>query len=136
MKKLTAAVVSMSLVIAGCATSSKDISATYISPLQYQNYDCGQIAAESQRIQTRVVELGGRLDQAANNDKAIMGVGLVLFWPALFMVGGTKTQEAEYGRLRGEYEAVQKAAVEKRCSSVVAPAVPVAASAASAATAR
>jgi outer membrane murein-binding lipoprotein Lpp len=132
MKKLTAAVVSMSLVIAGCATSSKDISATYISPLQYQNYDCGQIAAESQRIQTRVVELGGRLDQAANNDKAIMGVGLVLFWPALFMVGGTKTQEAEYGRLRGEYEAVQKAAVEKRCPGVVAPAAPVAASAATA----
>ena len=44
----------------GCATSSKDLSSSYVSPIQYQAYDCGQLAAESQRIQARVSELGGR----------------------------------------------------------------------------
>jgi outer membrane murein-binding lipoprotein Lpp len=125
MKKLVLFVVSFSLVIAGCSTASKDITATYVSPLQYQNYDCGQLAAETQRVQARVVELGGRLDEAASNDKAITGVGVVLFWPALFMLGGTKAQEAEYARLRGEYEAVQKAAVEKRCQGLVPQVSPV-----------
>ena len=100
---------------AGCATSSKDLSATYVSPIQYQQYDCQQLQLEGQRIQRRYVELGGRLDQAASNDKALVGVGMILFWPALFALGGTKQQEAEYSRLRGEYDAVQQAAIEKKC---------------------
>jgi hypothetical protein len=103
--------------LGGCATASKDISATYVSPIQYASYDCQQIGAETQRLQARYAELGGRLDQAASNDKAIAGVGIVLFWPALFALGGTKQQEAEYARLRGEYDAVSQASVQKRCGA-------------------
>ena len=110
-----AVIVSAALLLAGCATSSKDISATYVSPVQYQSYDCQQLQAETQRIQVRVVELGGRLDQAASNDKALVGVGMILFWPALFALGGTKQQEAEYARLRGEYDAVAQASIQKKC---------------------
>lgn len=118
--------------VAGCSTASKDISATYVTPMQYQPYDCQQLQAESMRIQGRVVELGGRLDQAASNDKTITGVGLILFWPALFALGGTKQQEAEYARLRGEYDAVQQASIQKKCMAVGATAPMPPASAASA----
>lgn len=110
----------LSLAIAGCANSTGTIASTYVSPLQYQPYDCIQLAAESQRIQSRVVEIGGRLDQASSNDKAVMGVGLVLFWPILFALGGTKAQEAEYGRLKGEYDAVQIAAIDRKCPGISA----------------
>jgi hypothetical protein len=85
--------------------------------MQYQQYDCEQIGAEINRIRVRVSQLGGRLDEAASNDKAIVGVGLILFWPALFAVGGTKQQEAEYARLKGEYEALEQAAIQKKCVS-------------------
>jgi hypothetical protein len=88
--------------------------------MQYQNYDCDQLGAEAARLTTRVQQLGGRLDEAASNDKAITGVGAILFWPALFALGGTKQQEAEYGRLKGEAEAVQQAAVFKKCPGAVA----------------
>jgi len=108
--------------LAGCATASKDISANYVSPMQYQSYDCEQLAGETQRIQGRVNQLGGRLDEASSNDKVIMGVGLILFWPALFALGGTKQQEAEYARLKGEYDAVQQAAIVKKCPGAVTPA--------------
>ena len=100
---------------AGCATASKDITTAYVSPMQYQGYSCEQIGLESQRIHSRVNQLGGRLDEAASNDKTITGVGVILFWPALFALGGTKGQEAEYARLKGEYEALQQAAVTKNC---------------------
>lgn len=103
--------------LGGCATASKDISASYVSPTQYMSYDCQQIGAETQRLQSRYAELGGRLDQAASNDKAIAGVGIILFWPVLFALGGTKQQEAEYARLRGEYDAVSQASVQKRCGA-------------------
>lgn len=105
----------MALIAQGCATASKDVTTTYVSPLQYQSYDCEQITAETQRIQGRVAQLGGRLDEAANNDKGIMAVGLIIFWPALFALGGTKQQEAEYSRLKGEYDALEQQAILKKC---------------------
>lgn len=113
MKKIFA--VSLSIAISGCATASKDISSTYVSPVAYQNYDCQQLAAETARIQSRVNQIGGRLDEAAANDKTIGVVGAVLFWPALFALGGTKQQEAEYATLKGQADAVQQAAIDKKC---------------------
>jgi hypothetical protein len=121
--KSTAAICAVALAVQGCATASKDLTPTYISPLQYQSYDCEQIAAEVARIQARVVQLGGRLDQAANNDAGIMAVGLLLFWPVLFALGGTKQQEAEYSRLKGEYDALEQQAVLKKCQRAAPPPV-------------
>jgi hypothetical protein len=114
-----AVAVTVALASSGCATSSTKISAVYVSPMQYSSYDCMQLAAEASRIQSRVVQLGGRLDEAAKNDAGIMAVGLILFWPVLFALGGTKEQEAEYGRLKGEYDAVQQAAISKKCAGQV-----------------
>lgn len=102
--------------LSGCATSGKDVTAIYISPTQYSNFDCDQIRLETGRLSGRVNELTGRLDQAATNDKAILVGGGLLFWPALFALGGTKQQEAELGRLKGEFEALQSAATQKKCS--------------------
>lgn len=124
MKKV-GAFISLIALLSGCATASKDIAGTYVSPVMYQAYDCQQIAAETVRIQSRVTQLGGRLDQAASNDKAIAGVGAIIFWPALFALGGTKAQEAEYATLKGQSDAVSQASIEKKCSS--APATQIAA---------
>lgn len=118
MKKII--VLAVALTLGGCATASKDISASYVSPMQYQSYDCEQLAGEAQRIQARVAQVGGRLDEAASNDKIITGVGCVILWPSLFFLGGTKQQEAEYARLRGEYDAVHQAAIAKKCQLAIA----------------
>jgi len=119
MKRIILASVAGAL-IAGCATASKDIASTYTSPIVYQSLDCQQLSAEATRIQARVVQVGGRLDQAASNDKAIATAGAIIFWPALFALGGTKAQEAEYAALKGQYDAAQQAAIEKKCAGAVA----------------
>jgi hypothetical protein len=102
---------------AACATASKDVASSYVSPLQYQDYDCKQIAAELSRVSSRVSQVGGRLDQAASNDQGIAAAGVLLFWPALFFLGGTKEQEAEYGRLKGQMDALQSVAIQKKCAT-------------------
>lgn len=112
------------IALAGCASSANQVATSYVSPLQYQSYDCAQLSAESQRIGSRVNQLGGRLDEAAQNDRTIGVVGAILFWPALFALGGTKQQEAEYGRLKGESDAIQQAAVARKCTIVAMPAAP------------
>lgn len=128
MKQATAVVVCVAVALTGCATASKDIAASYVSPMQYQSYDCAQITGEAQRLHARSNQLSGRLDEAASNDKAIVGVGAILFWPALFALGGTKQQEADYARLKGEYDAVQQAAIAKKCAGAVPPVQTVSAS--------
>lgn len=105
--------------LAGCATSSKDVTTSYISPVTYQAYDCEQLSAEITRVQHRSQQLSGRLDEAANNDKVIMGVGMLLFWPALFALGGTKQQEADYARLKGEHDALSQTAIQRKCPGAV-----------------
>ena len=112
--------ISVALVTSGCATGSSSIASSYTSPMQFQAYDCEQLASEAQRLQARSTQLGARLDQAASNDAALMGVGLVLFWPALFALGGTNAQEAEYARMKGEHDAIQQSSVLKKCPGAVA----------------
>ncbi len=117
MKKTLIGLLVAGTVLTGCTTSSKNLTSSYVSPLQYQQYSCNQLAQESSNIQSRVAEIGGALDTRATRDKWVTGAGAVLFWPALFFIGGNKTQEAEFSRLKGEYEAVQKMAVQKNCLS-------------------
>jgi len=46
-----------------------------------------------------------------------MGVGLLLFWPTLFALeGGDGADAAEYGRLKGEFEALRQTSTQKNCS--------------------
>lgn len=113
--KMTAAAL-IPVFLSACATAGKDVAASYVSPVQYANYDCDQLRQEMLRVQGRASQLSGRLDEAASNDKAIMGVGMILFWPALFALGGTKQQEAELARMKGEYDALAAASVNKKCS--------------------
>lgn len=124
MKFTTVLLTSTAIVLGGCSTAAKDIAPTYVSPIQYQSYDCQQIEAENARLVNRVSQLGGRLDEAASNDKAIGVVGAVLFWPALFALGGTKNQEAEYARIKGEHDALQQASIQKKCGMQAKDATP------------
>lgn len=111
-------------VLVGCAKSSNEVASSYVSPTQYQHMSCSQINGELVRVSSRVSELGGRLDEAASNDAAITGVGLIVFWPALFALGGTSGQEAEYSRLKGEYEALNQLAIQGNCMSMTPGFIP------------
>ncbi len=46
-----------------------------------------------------------------------MGVGLILFWPALFGLAATKDRKEELGRLKGEYEAIDHNIRGKQCTA-------------------
>ena len=98
----------------GCATRPEDVSATYVSPLQYQNYNCNQIGMEIGRVSRRVSEISGAQNSTATGDAVALGVGFI-FWPAFFfMIGGD--HEDELARLKGEYEALESAAIQNECN--------------------
>ena len=123
-KYLASALLAASL--SGCASSPDHMAAAYVSPIQYQDYDCTQIGGELTRVSRRAQELYGQLDKTASNDAIQMGVGLVLFWPTLFFLeGGDGPEAAEYSRLKGEREALEQSAIQKHCDpSIIPPALP------------
>ncbi|HRN58645.1 MAG TPA: hypothetical protein PLI44_00135 [Chiayiivirga sp.] len=115
--KTTLALMSCIVMLAGCASSSKEIKAAYVSPMTYDGYNCQQLREENQRIQSRIGEVTGIVDKRASGDKTKMGVGLILFWPTLFFLKGDGVEAQELSRLKGEHEALEQAYIKKSCSS-------------------
>ena len=109
------ACIAVSILIVGCAKPVDDIQAAYVSPLQYENYSCEQIAAEGARLSARATEVMGAQQQKATGDAVAMGVGLILFWPALFFIKGSGATEGEVARLKGEMEAIERVSIQKEC---------------------
>lgn len=111
------------IAVVGCATAPDKIQSTYVSPMQYKDYDCDQVAAESVRVNRRATELHSSLKSTADNDGAQMAVGMILFWPALFFLeGGDGPEAAEYARLKGERDALEQVSIQKKCMVATAPA--------------
>jgi len=102
--------------LCGCASSADEIGPEYVSPLEYQNYTCKQLREESRRVSRRASQLAGQLDDNATDDAIMTGVGVVVFWPALFFIDGDGPEAAEYARLQGEREAIEKAAIKRNCN--------------------
>lgn len=100
-----------------CASNPDKIDAAYVSPLKYQDYSCRQIAEEMDYVGSRTTDLYTRLKSERTKDNWQMGVGMVLFWPALFALeGGDGPEAAEYSRLKGEFEALRQTSNKKSCA--------------------
>ena len=124
MKRLIAAIFFTAVILlSGCAVSSENNHVPYILSAQFQTYSCNELLAEIERIQTRVSQLTGKPnDNNPVKDKWVLGADLSLSWAALFALGGTKEQEAEYEQLKSEYDAIQQWAIIKQCPGVIPPA--------------
>ncbi len=115
MTKITAAITAL-IVLSACASQSEDIATQYTSDLIYQSYDCQQLGVEARRVDAGIATTRMQVDKLANDDAAQMGVGLILFWPALFFLeGGDGPEAAQYARLKGEAVALQEASRKKKC---------------------
>lgn len=117
MRILPVAALTASALLLGCASNPNSIDATFVSPLKYANYDCNQIAQEMGYLEQRTNVLYQNLQRKRTNDNWAMGVGMVLFWPALFALdGGDGPEATEYAQLKGEYEALRQNTVSKSCN--------------------
>jgi hypothetical protein len=105
----------LTCVLAGCASNSDKITATYISPLQYDSYSCHQLAEEAQRVSARASAAAGAQDSQATKDTVATTAAIIIFWPAAFFVQGDKQTAAELARLKGEMDAIEQASVRKNC---------------------
>lgn len=103
--------------LGGCADKSSTIQANYVSPLAYDSYDCDELEQEYARLVRKSSTINKQQDDVASNDSVAMGVGLVIFWPALFFIDNDDMRE-QVAQLKGEVNAVESAAIQKGCLKV------------------
>ena len=73
------------------------IQPSYVSPLQYKDYNCDQLAEEATRIQRRINELNVTLSETVRHETRLNYL------------------KVEYARLKGEVSAVEKSIINKEC---------------------
>lgn len=100
--------------LAACAAQPETIAPAYVSPAAYTQQSCGQLNAEAARINARLATATGQQSAQADSDAAATAVALILFWPAVFFIGGND-QSGTIAQLRGEAEAVHAAATARGC---------------------
>jgi len=103
--------------LSACASQSNNITVQYVSPIKYNSYNCSQLEQEYSRLGSRSQTINKRQDDIAGKDAVAMGVGMILFWPALFFIDNDDHRE-EVARLKGELEAVEQGSIQKNCTAL------------------
>ena len=115
----------LAVIVSACASQPEELSAQHISEVRYSEWSCKQLKLESETIDRRISSLHGQLKKKAGDDQAQMAIGLILFWPTLFFLeGGDGPQAAEFSRLKGEREAIDRVSSLKDCGAIVPMAQP------------
>ena len=105
----------LAVAISACATKSSEIAPTYVSPVQYQNYDCQQLGVEAQSVSQQAAIASGQQDKIRQDDTIKTTVGAVIFWPVLLFNSGDGNQASQVASLKGQMQAIQSASVQKKC---------------------
>lgn len=99
----------------GCATKASKVDAAYVSSNEFPYSTCEQLVGEAARVESDVNRLTGKQNKKAKNDKIATGVGLVVFWPALFFLA-SDDEKQELAVAKGRYEAINRAYDQKFCA--------------------
>lgn len=113
-KKQVLALISAAVLLGGCAKSADNVRASYVSPARYSASTCDDLAFEAEQVSRELAIVADDQDSARTRDAIAVGVGAVVFWPALlFLAAGD--DENELAELKGRYEAIEEASYRKNC---------------------
>jgi hypothetical protein len=116
MNRIVNALAAMTLLaLNACATASDDVRPTFQSAAVYNDLSCEQIGSKINDISKQVNSASSKQDEKRKADQAATGVGVIVFWPALFLLA-TPSHKRELADLKGTYEALGRAAETKHCS--------------------
>ncbi|MBI5721459.1 MAG: hypothetical protein HZC37_27630 [Burkholderiales bacterium] len=109
------ATLAATLGVGGCASRSGEVMAVQSSPAQFAGWSCERIDDETERVQRRAAELAWAVDERAGNNIVALGVGVMVFWPALLALRPEGPEAEDLAKLKGRFEALREAASLARC---------------------
>jgi hypothetical protein len=82
------------------------------------------LAAEAQRVSAAAAAASGQQDSQATKDAVATTVGVIVFWPTLFLIGGDKQNAAQLAQLKGQMDAIEQESIQKNCGIQFRPSPP------------
>ncbi|MCW5657489.1 MAG: hypothetical protein KIT60_07285 [Burkholderiaceae bacterium] len=101
--------------VSGCATRSSDVPPHKTSPAAFAAWSCERIDEESDRVQLRAADVAYAVDARVGNNMIALGLGVMVFWPALLAMRPDGMEAQELAALKGRYEALRSAAQQRGC---------------------
>ena len=114
-KPLLVTLISLSILIVGCASKPEALTASFVSPGMYNNYDCEQITKEMQRYTASVTDLTGKQSKLYKDDQAMGWIGTFALWPLYLFIKGDGEVASQLKTAKGTLAALQQSSVEKKC---------------------
>jgi len=104
-------------VASGCATRSGDVLPQKTDPAEFASWGCERIDEESDRVQLRAADVAYAVDARVGNNMIALGLGVMVFWPALLAMRPDGMEAQELAALKGRFEALRSAAQQRGCAS-------------------
>lgn len=124
MKPVLAALIGLAL-LSACAKRPENITPRFASAAGYRAMQCDQLNDERMRVGMELQRVTDLQRENADADAALMGVGMILFWPALIGLAATTDRSEQLSQMMGERDAMELAARERSCAAVALPSAPV-----------
>ncbi|HLL09668.1 MAG TPA: hypothetical protein VK570_01315, partial [Rubrivivax sp.] len=101
--------------LAGCASRAASVAPLPTNPAEFITWDCARIDDERDAVQQRAADVAYAVDERVGNNILALGVGVTVFWPALFAMRPDGLEAADLARLKGRFEALTVASTNKGC---------------------
>ncbi len=105
--------------VSGCALRAVDVPAAAVSPADFGGWSCARIGEELERVRRNAAQVAYAFDERAGSNIVAMGVGAVVFWPALLAMRSNGEDRALLAQLKGRHEALVAAQAQRPCPASV-----------------
>lgn len=102
-------------VLAGCATRAANVPPRATDPSEFTAWGCDRLADELDAVQQRAAERAYDVDERVGNNIVALGVGVTIFWPAMFALRPDGPEAEELARLKGRDEALRATQQQRGC---------------------
>jgi hypothetical protein len=99
----------------GCATRSSDVLPRKTDPAEFASWTCDRIDDESDSVQLRAADVAYAVDARVGNNMIALGLGVMVFWPALLAMRPDGLEAQELAALKGRFEALRSTAQQRGC---------------------
>ncbi len=103
------------VLLQACVTRSADVHALATDPAAFAAWGCGRIDDELDAVQHTAADLAYSVDARAGDNILAMGLGVMVFWPALLAMRPAGLPATDLARLKGRFDALLEAGRRQAC---------------------
>ncbi len=112
------AVITSVFALAGCASDPEKIDPTHVPISMYSSLSCEQLQEEMHHLNAKLLPMVAKQKTDADTDTAMVAVGVVVFWPALFLLAATEDNSEQISYMKGQYDSIIQSGIRENCQWV------------------